>query len=172
MELEEWIKSRALSWVTKKSWNNLKLRVSITNKKTCTAPKDFFRSAWRLFESFRLRFPLCREEFTLNVNIWTGRLCYIVRWIAAAPRDRRHLAPPADIHCNSHHTTYTLFDEIPTGLYNSLNPRPELLTGGRGCSLSMFVITSNILALGKTRVLWGCLLFIDLYRNYAPCEII
>ncbi len=71
----------------------------ISNNKHSGLLKLFFHSARGLFKSFLLGFQISREEITLNVNIWTGRLCYIV--IAAAPRDRRHLAPPADINFNS-----------------------------------------------------------------------
>jgi hypothetical protein len=49
-----------------------------------------------------------------------------------------------------------LFNEIPTGLNNSLNPRPELLAGAYGwitTSLSLSAITSEIWAL---REALGC----------------
>jgi len=46
-----------------------------------------------------------------------------------------------------------VFNEIITGIHNSLNPRPELLEGADDDLLSMSAITSKILALREARVL-------------------
>ena len=63
-----------------------------------------------------------------------------------------------------------LFNKIPNGIHNSLNPRPELLVGADD-DLPVLVgpYLRDLSPEGCQDVVW---LFIDLFFNCAPHEII
>jgi len=63
-----------------------------------------------------------------------------------------------------------LFNEVPTGIHNSLNPRPELLVGGND-DLPVHV-SHYLLDLGPEGGQGVMRVSIDLSLNFAPHEII
>ncbi len=63
-----------------------------------------------------------------------------------------------------------LFYEVPTGIHNSLNPRPELLVGEDG-DLPVHV-SHYLLDLGHEGGQGVMRVSIDLSLNFAPHEII
>ena len=63
-----------------------------------------------------------------------------------------------------------LFNEVPTGIHNSLNPRPELLVGGND-DLPVHVSQYH-LDLGPEGGHGVMRVFTDLSLNFAPHEII
>jgi hypothetical protein len=68
------------------------------------------------------------------------------------------------------HIKYTFISEMTTGLYNSLNPRPELLAGADDdfpVNVGPYI---HYLRLEEGQgVMWA---FIDLSFNFAPNKII
>ncbi len=63
-----------------------------------------------------------------------------------------------------------LFNEVPTGIHNSLNPRPELLVGGDDDL--PFHVTHYLLDLGPEGGQGVMRVSIDLSLYFAPHEVI
>ncbi len=66
--------------------------------------------------------------------------------------------------------------KFPHGLHNSLNPRPELLAGGMMTSLSVLVITSNLLTLRRPgfyeSVYWPLSQLCSMWSNIKGCNLV
>jgi hypothetical protein len=68
------------------------------------------------------------------------------------------------------HSKYTFIFEMTTGLYHSLNLRPELLAGASDdLPVNVGPYIHDLGLEGGQGVMWA---FIDLYFNFAPNKII